>query len=193
MKNLTWIAVLLIVSSAAFAHNDDKRNTNAKVTVANTKNEVYNLVYKGANPDKVKIEIYNEANDLIFSEKIRAGEPFARPYNFQELPAGEYTIKVTDAHGTVNRKVYHNIAVKVNDEAVQWVDVKPFNGKYKLTIISGFNNATVRVLANGERVYEDIKSIKNGYCELYRLKGPDKAVDYKMQVVINGEVSTFDL
>ena len=66
---------------------------------ASTAASVFNINYKMVEKGTVNISIYDKSNELVFTEVLIDVKSFVRPYNFSELPEGEYTIVVADKNG----------------------------------------------------------------------------------------------
>ena len=95
MKKITMLMLSVLVSTLTFAgRRDDAPKSTAGIAVVKRDVNAYKLIYKSAEKSDVSVQIYNEKNVLIFSEVIRKSDGFIRPYNFESLGQGEYTIKV---------------------------------------------------------------------------------------------------
>jgi hypothetical protein len=53
---------------------------------------LFNFCYRAAQQEDVRVSIYNQRNERIFTEIIRDRSSFNRPYNFEALEEGEYRI-----------------------------------------------------------------------------------------------------
>ncbi|UII23369.1 T9SS type A sorting domain-containing protein [Fulvivirga ligni] len=189
MKSMKLIAALLIVSSSAFATELDKTTVNVKMS---SDNDVYTLYYRGEDAKKVSVEIISPAGKIVFSESIKANGSFKRPYNLSELPAGNYTLKVTDHNGTTTETIQHGNTT-TGSSSINFISLRPVDKKYQLTIISDKSVAKVRIFQNGYEIYSDMKKIENGYSEVYNLDQLTPNHDYEMEVIIDGEVKNFKL
>ena len=113
MKQLkmTFASLLMVLSLPGFANDcEDGNPVGAKAQMSIEKSgedAVYRLVYQSNNQEVVSVSIYNERGHLLLTDRIRNVSGFARPYNFRELPGGEYTIQITDASGTTTKTVQH--------------------------------------------------------------------------------------
>lgn len=106
-KILSVLVMLMVISSVAFARRMD--NPVAAAGVAVMKNgSTFKLFYKGAQHSDVKVSIVDARDHVVFSEVIKKVEGFMRPYNFSNLPEGNYTIEVSDKSGRYIEKISYN-------------------------------------------------------------------------------------
>lgn len=197
MKTKTqMIAVLLtVLSTVAFATGDEKDKLNAKasVEVKMEGSQIFNLIYKGENSEKVDIRIYDESKRLVFSESIKKYDAFSRPYNLSNLPEGIYTVVVKDANGTINKSVENytsRSSESVNFGLIRFNEVA--QDKYKLTIINnGVANAEVKIYdKTGDLLYVKNEKLTGNFALLYNLS----LVNAKtVKVKLNGAEKTFAL
>lgn len=199
MKTKTqMIAVLLtVLSTVAFATGDEKDKLNAKASVEVKMEgaQIFNLIYKGENSEKVDIRIYDESKRLVFSESIKKYDAFSRPYNLSNLPEGIYTVVVKDANGTINKSVENytsrsGSSENVNFNLVRFHEVA--QDKYKLTIINkGVTNAEVKIYdKTGDLLYVKNEKLTGNFALLYNLS----LVNAKtVKVKLNGAEKTFAL
>jgi hypothetical protein len=86
-KFLTILVVLAAVSVAVNAKNVDKPKSPVGMAVVKT-GSIFKLYYKGAKSGDVKVTIYNDNNEKVYTETIRKIDSFMRPYNFSSLKEG---------------------------------------------------------------------------------------------------------
>src|SRR5712671_4819212 len=87
--------VLTVSSTIAFANPNESSMT----VVAGENANIFKVVYKSTAATRVQVSIRNEKNEIVFSESFRKMNRFTRPYNFKDLPEGQYTIEIKDNHG----------------------------------------------------------------------------------------------
>ena len=97
---------------------------------ASSKSSVFNIHYKGMEKNNVTVTIIDEKNHVIFSEVIYRVSSFVRPYNFENVKPGEYTIVIEDKNGKQVEKInysletiqsYVNISAVPNKENKFWL------------------------------------------------------------------------
>ncbi|MEL6534551.1 MAG: hypothetical protein AAFQ98_04025 [Bacteroidota bacterium] len=65
----------------------------------------FDLIYQVADEEKVKVNIVNDEERVVFTEVLRDKEAFRRKYNLDLLPAGQYTFEVTGKYGKYTQRV----------------------------------------------------------------------------------------
>jgi hypothetical protein len=166
-KTLSLLAALLVITSATIAKTPD--NPASSISLLK-KGETIRLLYKSTEPNDVKILILNEDNQIVFTEKIRATDGFIRPYNFSQLPQGNYSIALIDSKGRQTEQVNYRIeqvrklmhVVRVSGTKDKFVLSVPNEGESKLsvTIYDDMN----RVLYNGK------ENVAGDFARMYNLK-----------------------
>src|SRR5882724_2015142 len=112
--------ILSVCSTLAFANAGDS----SVAVVAGGSKGVFKVLYKSASATRVEVTIMNSRNEVVFTESFKKMNEFARPYNFNGLPEGEYTIEVKDGFGKKIEKVNYSLGTiksiikvtKVNNE-----------------------------------------------------------------------------
>src|SRR5688572_10299134 len=103
-KILMMVMVIMIASGAAIARRLEVAEISANASVVKS-GSTFKLSYTRSELSSVKVSIYNDNHDLVFTETIRKISSFIRPYNFSDLPEGEYTIEVSDGTSSVTKTV----------------------------------------------------------------------------------------
>jgi hypothetical protein len=158
MKKNILIAAFAMVAGAASAQNVAIENSNRPA--------VYNVVCRSAQPVKAQITVSDLGGETIMVDEV-TGTNFARPYNFENLPFGDYQVAVTTAEGTKNLTINHKDAELVKNVAIKSMD----NSKYQLTVMG---NKAENVLVNiydreRELVYSDVIKTQGNVSRVYDL------------------------
>jgi ABC-type lipoprotein release transport system permease subunit len=142
MKNLRSVLVALLMVSVVNGFAKDKQGTEirkgtSKVILTAEQaadKDIYRLTYQSDVAGSVSISIYNEKGELLLEDRLRNVSAFARPYNFNALPAGKYSLVVEDAKGTETKQIFHR--VKAQEEASSNLNIKvaPVEGSDKYTL-----------------------------------------------------------
>jgi flagellar hook assembly protein FlgD len=134
-----------------------------------TTGSVYNLYYKAPDAGRVKVTIYNNANQVVFTEAISHTSSFKRPYNFCELAEGEYTIIVEDKNGSKTEKVNYTLN-KVTSH-IRIVEVPGQSNKYILNVANnGTEEMYVRIYSStNELLHEEKVSVTGSLGVVYNL------------------------
>ena len=66
----------------------------------------YNLSFRSNVPGgPVMIELLDPSGLLLFSQRIKLNYQWTKPFNFNQVPAGEYTFKISGKEGVVRKSV----------------------------------------------------------------------------------------
>lgn len=162
-KPLSLLAILLI-SGITFANAFD--NPNTKMVVLKN-GSTFRLLYKGAEQSDVKVLILNDENQIVFTEKIKNTDGFARPYNFSNLPEGHYSIQIKNNAGVQTETVSHQIRREEKtihllrlDGTGKYVLSVPNQGKQDLSIMI-FNDLNEVLYQSEEKIIGDFARIYN--------------------------------
>src|SRR5687768_9204205 len=104
MKKITLVFVLSLMAVGFVNANGTNPESPLGMSVIKYKN-IVKVFYRGEQAGKVKVTIFNAHGRMVHKETLKNTENFMRPYNFSSLPAGDYTIELSDAKGTRSQKV----------------------------------------------------------------------------------------
>jgi hypothetical protein len=170
MKNILALSTSVLMCTLVFARGTDgpiKGSSSVAVTNA-AGSKLYKVYYKSDRPGKVKVSVVTENGNTIFNETFKKVDGFLRPYNFDGLPEGQYTIKVEDENGkTVEKVNYKSGRV---EKMIQIHKLKNEN-KYVLSISSPKPEDVFIYIFDdkGNLVYNEIQSISGGFAQIYNL------------------------
>ena len=170
MKKINLLIVAgVLVSSLSFAgHGIENPKTTSGMAVVKTTSTSFKLIYKSEETTDVKVKIFNEQKILIFSETIRMSNGFARPYNFENLSEGEYTIKVDNGSNSLTQKLEFHIVV--NTKLAHLTHMK--DGKYLLSVVGkGEDRLSIRIFnERGEMVHNESEPVYGNFAQVYDLR-----------------------
>lgn len=100
MKTVFRIVLFLLLSIPAFS-------VDREISYSVTSNGlgIFTVNYQSSQAGKVKVSIYDAKKNLVYSEVIANVNSFSRPYNFNGLPAGEYTLYIESTSGKYEEKI----------------------------------------------------------------------------------------
>lgn len=130
---------------------------------------VYTVCYKTRETGKVKISVYSNTNQLIFSEVLTNVASFSRPYNFSQLAEGEYTIVLEDKNGQQVEKVsYFTNKIK---SSIKVAEVANQENKYLLNVTStGTEEVYVKIYGDDNvLLHEQTVEVNNNFGLIYNL------------------------
>jgi hypothetical protein len=166
--NFKTIFPTLAFTAASLIASASSTETSVAV-VANENAKTFKLIYKSASASKVQITIVNSDKQVVFSESFNNMNGFARPYNFEGLPEGDYTIEVKDSQGTKVEKVSYHTAAK--EKSLIKITKLSEQSKYMLTVAGkGMNIVNVNILdADGNSVFQNAHIVEGNFGVVYNL------------------------
>lgn len=170
MKKILTLSASVLMCTLVFARGiDGPIKGSSSVAVTNTAgSKLYKVYYKSDQPGKVKVSVIGENGNTIFAETLRKVNGFLRPYNFDGLPEGQYTIKVEDEYGKTVEKVNYKLG-----RVEKLIQVHKLAGENKyLLMISSPKPEDVFIYIfddKGNLVHNEIQSIKGDFAQVYNL------------------------
>ena len=161
------LAALLSASVLAFANEPGS----SKVAVVNSKESaIFKVIYAGEAKGTVTLNILDNAGSVVYHEKIKNIENFARPLNFSGMTPGEYTIEIADNTGNkIQRKVSYATKASLNNVRITKTGEA---GKYLFSVANqGPEEVTVKIYNDAsELVHDQTVTINGKYGVVYNLK-----------------------
>ncbi len=156
--------VLSVSTTIAFANTNESSVT----VVAGENTNIFKVVYKSAAATRVQVSIRNSKDEVVFSESFSKMNRFTRPYNFQNLPEGEYTIEVKDHTGKKVEKVNYSLGVVNSLVKVIKLGDQP---KFMLSVANkGMNIINVSVYnKDGEQLMYNAHIVDGDFAIVYNL------------------------
>jgi hypothetical protein len=168
-KTLSFLAVLLIAfTGTALSNNPD--DPASGVSILN-RGETIKLFYKGTEQNNVKVFILDETNQIVFSETIRSTSGFARPYNFSQLPEGNYRIELVDGSG--RRQVSEvNYTTEQKPKVIHVARLSGSEDKYILSVPKdGASKLSVKIYDNMNRIlHKENQTVDGDFARIYNIK-----------------------
>ncbi|MBI1769421.1 MAG: hypothetical protein HYR67_13720 [Bacteroidetes bacterium] len=158
-------AVLLASSTIVLANSDES----SIAVIAGKNTNVFKVVYKSASANRVQVTIINSKNEIVFTESFSKTNGFTRPYNFNDLPEGEYTIEVKDNYGKKIEKV--NYSLGTVKSIIKITKISNEQAKYVLSVANkGMNVINVSILnAAGEQLLDNAHVVEGDFGVVYNL------------------------
>ena len=167
-KIFSLLSVLFFFGTVVFATGKDDpsaESSNMAVTKSGSMVKVY---YKSDSPSITKIEIMDKEGHSVFSETLKSKQGFMRPYNLSSLPAGTYTVKVSDDNG-----IQSELVTIGSVESMPYFVTKIENelNKYALLIPGGkADQAVVSIYEADRLIHRHTENVKSGFAQIYKLK-----------------------
>ncbi|HTH56058.1 MAG TPA: hypothetical protein VL728_08420 [Cyclobacteriaceae bacterium] len=169
MKKMMLVIVVLAlvcgVSSSALSES--------RVAVIRN-GETFKVIYKNTDLADVKVTISNSNGEKVFSEELISVHGFIRPYNFAELPKGDYMICITDVDGKKTEKIcFDEQAVKNKKEWTAHIGKLTDDQKKVIVAVpqQKVNNFSVHVYDKYDQlVYTEDPALEKEYARVFDLK-----------------------
>lgn len=166
MKKLFTMLFVAGIATGAFAYNDEKsveiRQTEpAKVTIAVNETPQGTLTVR-----------ITDANDrLVLRDRITKNEAFAKRYDLNALPVGEYSVEVSDANGTLRMATF-NTQVIVKPLVYSRVTAMGDN-QYRL-LVSNLESkeVTVQIYDGSNLIHSELIENAQGLHKIYTIEKP---------------------
>jgi hypothetical protein len=177
-KTLSFFAALLVVTSTAFAKTPDEPASGISVL---QKGELIKLLYKGEKYADVKVYILNQDNEVIFSEKIKGTDGFIRPYNFSNLPEGNYSFELVDYIG--RREIQHiDYKLEPRKKVMHVVRVGGTTDKFVLSVPnSGQSKLSINIYDDrGRLMHTENEQINGDFAKVYSINDHSGKVTFEV-------------
>ena len=193
-KVVLMITALFIFGASIFSvANEDPRNSQFAVVPVKG-SEVFKVIYKTDVANRVKLNIYNSASQLIFSETLN-GDGFIRPLNFSGLRAGEYVIEVIEGTSKRTEKVTYKPGTRSVSTGRKVVHISRVDNAGKF-IVSIARAATEKVTVNiydnfNTLVHSESREISGEFAQIYHVKNSRVSAIEVIDASGNKKISRF--
>ena len=179
MKKIFALSLSVLLCTVVFAGGTDYSSSASGVAVVKKDANTFKLIYKAAKAGYVKISILDSKRMTVFQESIKTVDGFTRPYNFERLMEGEYTIEIVDGSGTQVEKI-HNYTAKVE----KLFNVRKIEGEDKLILtVSGKGKETIHVKiydGSDALVYDKDEEVSNDFARVYNIESLKGTVTFQV-------------
>jgi hypothetical protein len=166
-KNVILTALLaMFVSVLALA----KDPGTPKLVVLSQKSGIFKVIYEGSKTERVSLKIYDYSGAEVFAETI-SSKGFIRPFNFEGMAAGEYTIEIADSNGKQVQKVNYLTTVDATATGTHITRITD-EGKYLLAVANtGTKEINVKIFDDANNlVHNENITINGNFGQIYNLK-----------------------
>lgn len=190
MKKILTLT-LVLASTVMFANGVDDNPAASASGAAVIKNgeSTFRVIYKSEKENDVKVSILNDKNEVVFYEKLNNTDGFSRPYNFESLNEGDYTIAIEDGSKKTLEKVSYRSA-KVS-KMLNVLKVSSKEGKYLITA-AGKGSEVINVsIYDGlhNLIHNSYERTDGDFAKVYNVKSLKGHVTFEIANE-NGEVKT---
>ncbi len=179
MKKIFALSLSVLLCTVVFAGGTDFSSGASGIAVVKRDANTFKLIYKAEKAGYVKVSIRDSRHRTVFYESIKTVEGFTRPYNFQSLQEGDYTLEIIDNAGLHIEKI-HNYA----DQGEKLFNVRKLEGEDKLILtVSGKGTETFHVkIYDGSDVlvYNEDKTVTGDFARIYNLKNLEGGIRFEV-------------
>jgi hypothetical protein len=182
MKNTLFVLLALVTfTGAVHAYGVDAPKASSTMAVVKS-GSTFKLFYKGVKRGSVKVTIYNEIGESVYSETLRHVSNFVRPYNLSSLKKGTYSIEIIDDNGKRTENLdYTDVSAKGN----KIIFLKALPGAPHKYILS-MNNKKSDVLSidifnkNNDLLYSSTEKTSGDFSKIYNLDKSETNVVFQV-------------
>lgn len=168
MKQLKLAAVILLVMVTSALRAEDPKELN--VQIISKSDQTFKVIYKAAEKSAVKINIYDWDQNLIFSDRIGTTAGFSKPYNFKNLPQGNYTFEII-TNGITSREEVGHYPIAKRATVKAFVFPTKEAGKFQLMVMANqMAPVNISILdANNQVLHEETVDESQTFGKVYNL------------------------
>lgn len=166
-----FLSALLTLSVVASVVGKDEPRTAGLAVVPIKGSEVFKVIYCSEVQSRIRMNIYNEQSQLIFTETVNGTNGFIRPVNFTGMPHGQYTIELVDASGKRTEKINHQ-ALASSKKNIHISNISAENKRYLVSVAEAGNEViTVRIYdALNNLIHTEKREVKGNFAQVYVVK-----------------------
>lgn len=171
MKKFKLLLVGVLFCTLAFANGTVEPNESSSTMAITNSNgsSVFKLFYKGEQAGLVKVSIVDEADKIVFTESIKNKRGFVRPYNFNKLGMGAYTMVIEDNQGRQTKEIIY-AATKI-EKFVNLIKINE-HGKYLLMVKSeSSDQISINIFDESNKlIHSHDKIVNKDFAEVLNIK-----------------------
>ena len=175
----TYLAALLVFSAVAVFGNDEPKKTGVAVLPVKGA-EVFKVVYKNESTSKVKLNLYNENSEIVYTESFSTTSGFILPLNFSNLSYGTYKLELIDANGKSEEEITYAPARK--SDHIRVARLTNAQGSFLVSVMTpATEEVTVRIFDNyNNLLHNEVKSIEGGFAQIYKIQNLKGACTFEI-------------
>ncbi len=176
MRKLMTMLFVAGIASGAFASNDEK-----KVEIRQTEPSKVMVAVAEAPQGTLVVKITDSQNQLVLRDRISKTEAFAKRYDLNALPVGQYSIEVSDINGTLRTATF-STEVKTKPEVFSRVTALGDN-QYRLLVANLVaQEVTVQIFDGDKLIHTEQVDNPQGLHKVYTINKPGfpEAISFKV-------------
>ncbi|MCU0399964.1 MAG: hypothetical protein MUE75_02980 [Algoriphagus sp.] len=176
MRKLMTMLFVAGIASGAYAYNDEKT-----VEIRQTEPAKVMIAVAEAPQSTLVVKITDSQNQLVLRDRISKTEAFAKRYDLNALPVGQYSIEVSDASGTLRTATF-NTEIKTKPEVFSRVTALGDN-QYRLLVANLVaQEVTVQIFDGDKLIHTEQVDNPQGLHKVYTIDKPGfpDAISFKV-------------
>lgn len=166
MKKFMTLLFVAGIATGAFAYNDEK-----SIEIRQTEPAKVMLAVVEAPTSALIVKIIDADNNLVLRDRISKNEAFAKRYDLNALPAGQYSLEVSDANGTLRTATF-STAVKSKPAVFSRVTEMGDN-QYRLLVSNlEAKDVTVQIFDGDKLIHTELVDNPQGLHKVYTIAKP---------------------
>jgi hypothetical protein len=176
MKKLFTLFLAAGIATGAFAKIDEK-----SVEIRQTESAKVMVAVAEAPQGILTVKITDAANRLVLRDRITKTEAFAKKYDLNALPAGDYSVEVSDASGTLRTATFNTESVA---KPVVFTRVTEMgDNQYRLLVANlKSKGVTVQIYDGSNVIHTEVIDNPQGLHKIYTIDKPSspEAITFKV-------------
>jgi hypothetical protein len=176
MKKLFTMLFVAGIATGVFAKNDEK-----SVEIRQTEPAKVMIAVASAPEGVLTVKITDADNRLVLRDRITKTEAFAKRYDLNALPAGNYSIEVSDANGTLRTATFNTETIA---KPVVYSRVTEMGGNQYRLLVSNLEakDVTVQIYDGDKLVHTELIDNPQGLHKIYTISKPSfpEAISFKV-------------
>jgi hypothetical protein len=176
MRKIMSMLFVAGIATGAFAYNDEK-----SVEIRQTEPAKVMVAVASAPQGTVTVKITDAEDRLVLRDRITKTEAFAKRYDLNALPVGDYSIEVSDANGTLRTATF-NTEEKTKPAVFSRVTQMGDN-QYRLLVSNlEAKDVTVQIYDGDKLIHTELIDNPQGLHKVYTIDKPGspEAISFKV-------------
>lgn len=178
MKKITMLVASVLVSTFAFASEPGEGSASTGLAVVKKNETTFSLFYKSEGSAKVRVSIKDASGNEVMGEWVKNQNGFIRPYNFNGMDAGVYTISVKDGDSEKAEKFTYGAVKQAKAANV----LKVGENRYMLAVqgkqVSG--KIQVKIYDQGTLIHKGYHDVNGDFAQLFTIKENANPVTFEV-------------
>ncbi|MDP2042614.1 MAG: hypothetical protein Q8S14_05930 [Algoriphagus sp.] len=166
MRKLFTMLFVAGIATGAFAYNDEK-----SVEIRQTEPAKVMIAVNDAPQGTLTVRITDADNRLVLRDRITKTEAFAKRYDLNALPVGNYSIEVSDAKGTLRTATFNT---QVITKPLVYSRVTALgDNQYRLLVANlESKDVTVQIFDGNNLIHTELIQNPQGLHKIYTIDNP---------------------